>query len=560
MRTCLHLFILSMMSIAQAAEWGDVLRSVDGGKLRQSRICSSTQIQPEICRNPVAEVCKEKGLAGESAKALKELRKTVSQPSSGDLLDQLYQKMIDAQNRAEQVNQALVASYKALEAVQPGKPARTSTSSREGSSSTVMKMEDVKTPPEGSSSANAADVEKKQAEHESAIRVNTQARMDLYNAQKAVFGGIAKLEAEILKKFGKNESQLKSYLASVRASLIKQVSQAPEFNFTSDEKEVRPSRQMVLQALNAVGFTSAVELSAQRTPKDEDLVAEIDRNKGFFASCSDDGLAQNAYFDSRNKTLTVCPGLIFHYLFQSGTLESMSAIVGHEFGHSIDSKQVVIPHDSLVHFFESAPRASFDHSSTRSSFQSFLECIDHYFIADPGERFTRLDDVIKYLDSESIPKIKKKLELQLAINPPDLEKIAGLKQAILILEEYLAGVKARLYLSGRKNSVIQVQEGELEADYESSFVLRDQLAKAAPSKRSQLITSALQVYCSTPEEERNEAVYYGSHTDPTHPPRNFRIENYFRNPEIRALLGCTALGPEDRPWCSLAGPLWNANK
>lgn len=235
----------------------------------------------------------------------------------------------------------------------------------------------------------------------------------------------------------------------------------------------------------------------------------------------------------------------------------MGAVVGHEFGHSIDSKEIVIPHDSLVQLTKSYPQASLGHHSTYSSYQKFLECIDHYFVSDPGEHFTRLDDLIKRFSGEGISNVRKELEVQLAISPPNLDKIAALKGTIINMEDYVAQGKLKLLIANRKNSVIEIQEGELEADYESSVVLRDQLTKLAPEKRIPMITSSLQLFCTTPAQDRLNALIYGDQTEAIHPPQRFRIENQFRNPEIRALLGCSVLAPGDRPWCSLAGPVTN---
>ena len=519
---------------SQATELTDVIQNLNQDKTHtQSSACSAQEGSPEaLCQNPSKEICSNSTLVD-----YEKDKKQLLSDASGEQFDLKYQKILDDETPLNEARDKLEKMSDPLTLL-----------------TELEKQKNAPPDPKKEAKRKARSVEIANLNHDIEKR-----EKDILKKQKSLLASEIILQNKILARFGKSKQDLETFLHSIQETLILQVKNAPQFNQKSDKDGIRPTTDDVVAKLRRVKFetvdnllASANSLSGANDRK------KLEDNDAHFENCGADGLQVNAYYNPDDESLKLCPGILLKYLDASdGNLTSLGVVLGHELGHSIDSVAPILNDEQLGKMHKMLPQASMEKNNTDESYKDFLSCIDEHFIHDKSEKFTKFSEFSEQVNSRGLANLEREISQLERSNPPDLEKIAEIKRLILHIKQALVDFKntADLMKGEGKNpdNILEVQKRELEADFESTFVLKDQLAQLPKEIRMKSIKASLQLYCVPEYKSQILKLAFGNVSDPIHPPDHFRVENYFRNKEIRELMGCAPLTAADRPWCGLNG-------
>lgn len=326
---------------------------------------------------------------------------------------------------------------------------------------------------------------------------------------------ITSAETKILQKFGKTNKDLNQIIENLKVSLNRQA-----------EKDFKtPVPEAIAKKLRELKFNSASSL--ETNPNNV---------KSFTEACSGDGLAKNAFYNANENALTLCPGFLLDSLLKSnGALENLSMVIGHELGHSLHG----------------ADFTSGQYTNNPPHFNKFIACMSANFIENKDENFGTNAETLNQL-KEGLPKVKAEIEKVLNTKPVDMNYLSDLKRSLAAGEQQIEEFTFFTNFPDKRFSV----KGELIADYESAVTIRDYLSLTPANQRAQKLSEMAQFYCPkyTENEKKVMALKWGTINPASHPPSKFRLENYFRNPEVRNLIGCAPLSASDKPWCSIDGP------
>jgi len=244
--------------------------------------------------------------------------------------------------------------------------------------------------------------------------------------------------------------------------------------------------------------------------------------------CGYNGLTSNASYDPSDHVVKVCPGMILAALAESGgSLESLSGVLAHELGHSIDGRGIPTPCDS------GECNLDFNYA-----YQSYLDCIQKHYASDPSQKFISDADFASGL-KKALPGFEQACA-KLPQDSPRAQQLTAMAQQIKQQANFLTDSNK---MNDRKRS-------ELAADFYFANEVADQMRSMPKEKRVSFIQKAFPMFCASGALDPLLEKFFGD-ADPSHPPSRFRIEQVLRNPEIRQLLGCTPLKSSEQPWCSL---------
>lgn len=342
---------------------------------------------------------------------------------------------------------------------------------------------------------------------------------DVLNKVKGSEAKLAKLiasaENQVFKKFGKTNQQVKEVIEKFKVSLTQQAAKdfPPELAKKMGKK------------LADLKFNNA-----------QTLLTTPEKVESFTQMCGADGLVKNAFYDGVTNSLTICPGFLLNSLLTSkGELNNLSMVIGHELGHSLHQ-----PDFTGGNYFK-----------TPDHFDKFMKCMSDNYISDKNQKFGTNKQTVEQLEKNGIPNLKAEIEKVSKKKPVDVNYLGDLKRSLGTADHQVEKFKYFASLPDQRLS----QKCELLADYESSATVRDQLQLLPKAQRATRLKEMVGMYCDnfTPNEKKVMALKWNGVNPGSHPPETFRLENYFRNPEIRHLLGCSPLEASDKPWCSTEG-------
>lgn len=248
----------------------------------------------------------------------------------------------------------------------------------------------------------------------------------------------------------------------------------------------------------------------------------------FFQTCGSDGMVNNAFFYKVTQRFILCPGFLLSAL-NEGSLSVIDTVVTHEISHSFDP--IAVP----SHF---------------DTYQGYLNCIDRHFTKD----LVAADAAMTELDTNGRKRLETKIQY--------LKKSGASAREIADYEESLEGISPQLdriqgvvdrieARTGAPATRAQTHCRELTADL-GAWLTTAQLIKELPaSQRRDHIARTFRPYCESVSAVTQ--VKYGSLDDEgLHPSIDFRLRQFFNNPEVRGALGCENL-VSLQPWCKPNG-------
>jgi|GEM_PF-3090125 len=321
---------------------------------------------------------------------------------------------------------------------------------------------------------------------------------------------IAELTRQILAQYQKTPEDLQKLFDQIKASVIR----------SADKylPDTAPNPDWAKKG-DAVRFLKTVKIV---------VTSAYDHNYGQFR-CGYNGLTINASYNSEERVVQVCPGMLIAALANSGgSLESLGGVLAHEFGHSIDGRGITTPCDS------GECNLSFDYA-----YRTFLDCIQKHYASDPSQNFVSDADFAARL-KKSMPEF----EQACAKLPPDSPRARQLAAMAQWFKQNADSLSSSDKMGNQKRS-------ELAADFYFANELADQMQSMPKEKRISFIQRAFPMFCNSTALDPLLEKLMGD-SDPAHPPSRFRIEQALRHPEIRQLLGCAPLKSNEQPWCPLA--------
>lgn len=326
------------------------------------------------------------------------------------------------------------------------------------------------------------------------------------NKEHAKF--LAKIEERILSKFGKTNSELKDLIEKIKISLTKQT--ASDFS-------------------PKIAKLSAKKLASVHFRDAQSLLENPRMAKVFSEYCGKEGLEKNALYDPRDHSLTLCPGFLLDTLLKgSGELDNLGLVIAHELGHILHAPEFTNQLKTPTHF---------DH---------LIDCLTKSYIDDKDQKFGSNKESLNQLEKTGVPALKS-----------EIEKVSLDKNYLSALKEALASSTNQIqyfkFYSTLKDQRLTIKQ-ELIADYESAVHVRDQLLFVPEASRMKRMKQLALSLCPnlTPNEKKAYDLKWSGINPGSHPPVKFRIENYFRNPEIRSLIGCPPLKASEKPWCPIS--------
>ena len=211
-------------------------------------------------------------------------------------------------------------------------------------------------------------------------------------------------------------------------------------------------------------------------------------------------------------------------------------MLAHEFGHSIDGGK------SIPTLMPSGDNDSLDY---RIAYRKFLSCIENHYAKDPQQKFVSADDVANQAKL-GLPVLERKLQRLTALPRKHALEIAKLRDLIAFGKRFIS---VQNLSNDKMNGDV---ESELVADYFFSSAIAQRLQKIPLEKRVNFMIKSFPMFCDSKVTDPDVELLTGG-LDMGHPPQKFRIENAFRNPEIREAIGCEPLQTQDPPWCTLEG-------
>ena len=322
-------------------------------------------------------------------------------------------------------------------------------------------------------------------------------------------------ESAVFKKFKISNSDVEKTIDKVKASLIKQ----------AEAEQSAEVAERIKSKITSIRFKNAQALAS--TPWEV---------KNFTETCGADGLIKNAFYDPNDNALTICPGFLLDNLLKSnGDLNNLTMVIGHEIGHSLHSA------DFRMGGFLRTPK----------HFEVFMDCMLENFITDKSQKFGTNKETVEQLEKNGIPKLEAEIEKVSKAKPVDINYLSDLKRSLGTSSGQLERFK---HFAASSDQLMSVR-GELMADYQSAATVRDLLQLSPQKQRAVQMKQMLSFYCDnyTANEKKVLALKWNGINPASHPPSRFRLEHYFRSPEIRSLLGCSPLQSSEKPWCSAKG-------
>ncbi len=345
---------------------------------------------------------------------------------------------------------------------------------------------------------------------------------------------IISIEEKVFQNLGIKHEDLESIVKTAKTNLLKEMDQKPELK----AKNAAPSFKDIKKRVDSIKIKTLA--SIKKMPKTGKLQLELET---FKSVCGIDGLEKNAFFDEEDNTITICPGQLIQTMHNnSNGMINLHHTIGHEIGHSIDPENPIFSsktgqNEYLDEFYEKQ-----------------LSCFKNHYIKE----FNTFHEAIHRLEKYGIPNLKKEIEKLESEKNSDSFEMANGKRELIRAETQLQHMK-ELYQSYRENQLdpndkMMTHENELIADHLGNVNLAIALEQIAPENRDLVLAQNISEFCDSGKNQKWSKLKWGnSTTDGMHPNGKFRIEQTFKNPRIRELLGCEKLKPNDAPYCDPSG-------
>lgn len=239
----------------------------------------------------------------------------------------------------------------------------------------------------------------------------------------------------------------------------------------------------------------------------------------FYEWCGVDGMTSQAVYTTSKNTFILCPGFLL-YALNTGSLDSLNFIVGHELSHAVDG--------------------SF-RTNRAPKYRDYLDCVQKRH----ASRFETVEHVNEELWVPAQIRLQKHLA-KLRELPGDhsaeiLDAEDHTRIAMNQMKEFAELRETLKGILGREPTVAEMHSRELTADLGAYETILSLLRETPPSKRAGAIIATMRDSC---EGTRNPAkvAKYGPLTDDSiHPPSSFRLESLLNHPKMKLLLGCGEL-------------------
>jgi hypothetical protein len=357
---------------------------------------------------------------------------------------------------------------------------------------------------------------------------------DLIRGELKSLDQIISIEEKVLENLGIKQEDLENLLKKAKKNLLNEMDLKPELK----RENAAPSFRDIKKRVDSIKIKTLA--SIKKIANKEKLQKELET---FKSVCGIDGLEKNAFFDEEDNSITICPGQLIQTLHhKSNGMTNLHHTIGHEIGHSIDPENPIFSKKTgqdeyLDDFYEKQ-----------------LSCFKtHYF-----KEFNTINEAIHRLEKYGIPNLKKEIEKLESEKGVDPIEIANGKRAQVHTETQLRHLK-ELYVSYKENQLnpddkMLTHENELIADHLGNMSLAYELEQITPENRDLVIAQNLIEFCDSGKNQKWYKMKWGnSTTDGMHPNGKFRIEQTFKNPRIRELLGCEKLKPNEAPYCDPSG-------
>ncbi|MGE3608829.1 MAG: hypothetical protein AB7I27_04505 [Bacteriovoracaceae bacterium] len=313
--------------------------------------------------------------------------------------------------------------------------------------------------------------------------------------QDSLVSLIIGLENQIFSKYQLSPKDLETHIVKIKNSINTKIMD----HFSSLSKE---DTFKLVSMVNSVNVYTLQNLPSGLFPT-------------YLSQCGHDGLKQQAFYqEPPANALIVCAGFILNSLWSgNGSFNSLSFVIAHELGHSIDFATKNIP------------------TKVKVTYDNILNCVNKNFIQQPNSLFKSRSQIILYYQDKVSNYNQELLKASNQI-PLNTQKISTLRDRIQILNSYIVEMKSH----DENVEMIHFQRREIMADYFGNLALGSLLQNIPLNDRASFLASNIRFSCD-------------KEGDLEHPHGRFRIENIFRNPDVRRALFCAEV--EDTKWCDL---------
>jgi hypothetical protein len=318
------------------------------------------------------------------------------------------------------------------------------------------------------------------------------------------------------KKQGVTEATIKAKIKAIQLQLTK--------GFLSGK--MGPADKRLARRVSTAQMVGPGEISklpsGPRT--DEDL-------EKYYKWCGADGLLAQAFYNPTSHSFVMCPGYLLSVI-NSGSLDTLGRIVGHELTHSASSNG-----DFLKHLDRYGPYIS----CVEANFSGRMESVEHVMaeLGAPAQaRLSALEkEILAKPGDHSAELISVRDQMRIARDQvPDLKDI----------QDWTADA------IGHQPGIAEMHASELVADAGGALSLVELAKKLPKRERAAALTAGMKGFCAAKASGAKRAKYGPLSDDGEHPPTQLRIENFFNMPEVRLALGCKQLAGI-APSCTIAG-------